>query len=424
MNFDALPSEWRTGSLAEIGHATVAKLDPRAFPEELFEYYSIPAFQNGASATLTAGAEILSHKLLIPPRCVLFGKLNPRVEKVWNVRSTGGHRRLASTEWLTLLPTDGVDQDFLYFLMYSEWVMPIAKTLVSGSTPSRQRVNEKAFFDIRVPLPSIQEQRRLGYVLRLVHGALGASRSAITAGTALRAEAMRTLFTRGLRSEPTKETEIGQQPRSWTVESLGQLGDRGAIQITMGQSPPSSTYNESGVGSPFFQGSADFGSLHPSTRIWCDRVRKFARAGDTLLSVRAPVGDVNVASEECGIGRGLASIAAGADFDAWFLYFVLLHRKPNLVSMGSGSTFAGVSRATLRQLSLPVPALGEQEEIATALLTIERRIEVHRSKFSLLEQMFKTLLHDLMTGGILAEDIDLSNLGASVDAGGIQDTQE
>lgn len=424
MNFDALPGEWRTGSLAEIGHATVAKLDPRAFPEELFEYYSIPAFQNGASATLTAGAEILSHKLLIPPRCVLFGKLNPRVEKVWNVRSTGGHRRLASTEWLTLRPTDEVDQDFLYFLMYSEWVMPIAKTLVSGSTPSRQRVNEKAFFDIRVPLPGIREQRRLAYILRLVHGALGACRSAITAGTALRAETMRTLFARGLRDEPTKETEIGELPRSWTVESLDRLVDRGAIQMTMGQSPPSSTYNESGVGSPFYQGSADFGSLHPTARIWCDRARKFARAGDTLISVRAPVGDVNVAKEACGIGRGLASIAAGADFDGWFLYFVLLHRKPILASMGSGSTFAGVSQATLRQLTLPLPTLEEQEAIASTLRTIEHRIEVHRRKFSLLGQMFKTLLHDLMTGRIRVSDLDVPGTPAGADAGLREDTEE
>ena len=277
---------------------------------------------------------------------------------------------------------------------------------------------------LEVPVPKRSEQSSIAGTLRLVRQAANHHRHLVRTGMELRHAAMNSLFTRGLRGEPTKETKIGQQPRSWTVESLGQLGDRGAIRITMGQSPPSSTYNESGVGSPFFQGSADFGSLHPSTRIWCDRARKFARAGDTLLSVRAPVGDVNVAREECGIGRGLASIAAGADFNAWFLYFVLLHRKPNLVSMGSGSTFAGVSRATLRQLTLPVPTLGEQEEIAITLRTIERRIEVHRRKFSLLEQMFKTLLHDLMTGRTRVSDLNVPGTPTGADADLREDTEE
>lgn len=268
---------------------------------------------------------------------------------------------------------------------------------------------------LEVPVPKRTEQAAIGSALRVVRQASNQQRQIVRTCLELRRAAMRTLFTRGLRGELTKETEVGTLPRSWTVESLGQLDDRGAIRITMGQSPPSSTYNELGIGSPFFQGSADFGPLHPSTRIWCDRARKFARAGDTLLSVRAPVGDVNVTLEECGIGRGLASIAAGADFDPWFVYFVLAYRRPSLVAMGSGSTFAGVSGATLRQLTLPAPAIAEQEEIASTLRIVEQKTELHRRKVSLLEQLFKTLLHDLMTGRIRVDDLDLPTVAAGLD---------
>lgn len=342
---------------------------------------------------------------------VLYGKLRPYLDKAVLAPSDG----IGTTELLVLRPKTGIDPRFLVAVLHAPTFLEYA---ISGTTGSQHPRTSWAHVSA-FPLPNFppRSRRAITDALWLVHDAIAAVEAAIRAGTALRAEAMRTLFTRGLRSEPTKETEIGEQPRSWTVESLGRLCDRGAIQTTMGRSPPSSTYNESGVGSPFFQGSADFGSLHPTTRIWCDRARKFACAGDTLLSVRAPVGDVNVAREECGIGRGLASIAAGADFDAWFLYFVLLHRKPNLASMGSGSTFAGVSQATLRQLTLPVPTLGEQEEIAMTLRTIERRIEVHRRKFSLLEQLFKTLLHDLMTGRIRVSDLDVpgTTTGADTD---------
>ena len=87
---------------------------------------------------------------------------------------------------------------------------------------------------------------------------------------------------------------------------LLQLGD--IATITAGQSPPGHTYNENGIGLPFFQGKADFGEFHPITRKWCVAPKKIAEPGDILISVRAPVGPTNVAGERCCIGRGLASI--------------------------------------------------------------------------------------------------------------------
>ena len=78
--------------------------------------------------------------------------------------------------------------------------------------------------------------------------------------------------------------------------------------IIMGQSPDSSSYNEEGSGLPFFQGNADFGERYPVTRVWCDAPVKIAKANDILISVRAPIGALNYAREECCIGRGLAAI--------------------------------------------------------------------------------------------------------------------
>ena len=435
MNFNELPGEWRTRSLAEIGRVPVAKLDPRACPEELFEYYSIPAYQKGASAALTAGAEILSHKLLIPPRCVLFGKLNPRVEKVWNVRSTGGHRRLASTEWLTLRPTEEVDQDFLYFLMYSKWVMPIAKTLVSGSTPSRQRVNEKAFFEIRVPLPGIREQRRLGYVLGLVHGALEACRSAITAGTALRAEAMRTLFTRGRRSEPTKETEIGPMPRSWRLSNIGAL-----FKIEQGLSLKGNL-STGDDGTPFLRtsnvywGRLDLRSISRMQLSEGAPATKELRPGDLLVCEGGDIGRAAVWNGElkgCVFQNHLHRLRPlpSASGDAVRPHFVRAWLEEGFVNRnayegaGNRTTIPNLSRSRLADLAVPDPPLDEQREIVAILDAIARKIGLHRRKLAVLEQLFRTLLHDLMTGRIRADDIDLPNLGTSVDVGGIQGTRE
>jgi type I restriction enzyme, S subunit len=89
----------------------------------------------------------------------------------------------------------------------------------------------------------------------------------------------------------------------WIQSSLGEL-----CHITMGQSPPSDTYNTEKNGLPFFQGKAEFSDLYPVPQKWCSKPQKEADEGDILISVRAPVGDVNIADQYCCIGRGLAAI--------------------------------------------------------------------------------------------------------------------
>src|SRR5205814_7446420 len=91
----------------------------------------------------------------------------------------------------------------------------------------------------------------------------------------------------------------------WVLTSLG---DKTHFEIIMGQSPPGSTYNEHGDGLPFFQGKADFGEISPIPRIYCSAPSRIAKENDILISVRAPVGPTNLASQTCAIGRGLAAI--------------------------------------------------------------------------------------------------------------------
>ena len=114
---------------------------------------------------------------------------------------------------------------------------------------------------------------------------------------------------------------------------------REICNITMGQSPSSATYNENGDGLPFFQGAADFGKKFPMTRVWCSSPLKIAYAGDILISVRAPVGTMNIATSECCIGRGLAAIKVDEDAcDSNYFWFALESKISELNNKGSGST--------------------------------------------------------------------------------------
>lgn len=138
--------------------------------------------------------------------------------------------------------------------------------------------------------------------------------------------------------------------------------------VTMGQSPPGSSYNTDGIGKPFFQGKAEFGETHPTVAKWTTSGTKFARPGDILMSVRAPVGPTNVADVDCVIGRGLAAITADpATVSQQYLIWVIKHLESEIASQGKGSTFDSISGVDLRGTLLPVPPLIEQKRIVEIL---------------------------------------------------------
>ncbi len=143
---------------------------------------------------------------------------------------------------------------------------------------------------------------------------------------------------------------------------------REIAQVLMGQSPPGDTYNHDGDGLPFFQGKADFGDIYPTGRKWCSKPTRVARAGDLLLSVRAPVGPTNTARETCCVGRGLAAIRANkALVEPDYLRFFFKHQEAVLSSQGQGSTFAAISRGEVESIRLPLPPLPEQRQIVEVL---------------------------------------------------------
>lgn len=154
----------------------------------------------------------------------------------------------------------------------------------------------------------------------------------------------------------------------WRWVELGRVTD-----IIMGQSPPGETYNDEGVGLPFFQGKADFGDQYPTTRKWCSAPNRVAEPGDILLSVRAPVGPTNVARERCCIGRGLAAIRANRScLDGGYLRFYFKQAEEALSRRGQGSTFSAINRAEIEALQIPLPPLSEQRRIVKILDQADR----------------------------------------------------
>ena len=161
-------------------------------------------------------------------------------------------------------------------------------------------------------------------------------------------------------------------------------------KINMGQSPESSSYNENGDGLPFFQGNADFGERYPVTRVWCNAPTKIAHAGDILISVRAPIGAMNYASEECCIGRGLAAITPDSEkVSPEFIFWLLKGKNTELNSKGTGSTFKAIGRKVLEEVLVPDIGSEQQAEYARVLETVYAIMRERAKQLHMLDQFIK-----------------------------------
>lgn len=178
--------------------------------------------------------------------------------------------------------------------------------------------------------------------------------------------------------------------REW--QSYKNLGD--VVTIIMGQSPSSDTYNDK-EGLPFFQGNADFGKEHPTVRVFCNSPIRIAEPNDILISVRAPIGAINIADRQCCIGRGLAAIRGANSVSNRFLYFFLTASKNTLISQGTGSTFKSIGKDALKNLQMPVFNLNEQERIVSELDLLAGIIDKQKQQLKELDTLAQSIFYDM-----------------------------
>jgi type I restriction enzyme, S subunit len=197
--------------------------------------------------------------------------------------------------------------------------------------------------------------------------------------------------------EDYKETELGLLPKCWEVKKLGDL-----VTLIMGQSPPGETYNTEGKGIPFLQGKAEFGTLHPTHVKHTSKPAKIASKGSVLMSVRAPVGDVNMANIDFCIGRGLASLSMTNN---QFLFYLLKYFKTAIEKEGTGSTFKAINKPKLKNIIVTVPPISEQKNIANVLSTLQDAQEKSDKTVSSLKELKRSLMKHLFTyGAVSLED--------------------
>lgn len=171
-------------------------------------------------------------------------------------------------------------------------------------------------------------------------------------------------------------------------------------KVTMGQSPSSTTYNESGIGLPFLQGCADFGSKYPIKKVYCSDPLKIVESGSALISVRAPVGTINIANARFCIGRGLAGIQ-GISVHQDYLNYLISANTFKLDTVSQGSTFLAINNNDLNHLKLSIPtSVLAQRKIAAILSTVDKVIENTEAAIEKYKAIKAGMMQDFFTRGI------------------------
>lgn len=202
---------------------------------------------------------------------------------------------------------------------------------------------------------------------------------------------------------------LGVMPYEWSRARLKFIAN-----VNMGQSPNSEDCNLDGNGIAFLQGNAEFGKISPKEKQYCLVPKKIAKSGELLFSVRAPVGALNIADKEYGIGRGLCSIRGLKDIKSTYLWWVLLCYKYQLDAIATGSTFEAVSVEQVENLCLTLPSVLEQSQIASFLdneiSKIDQLIFKQEKLIELLKEKRQAVISHAVTKG-LNPDVKMKDSG-------------
>ena len=298
-----------------------------------------------------------------------------------------GEVGFGSTEYIVFRAKEGIaDKDYLYYLICSPKVRePAIKSMVGSS--GRQRVQTDVVKNLEIDVPPLVEQEKIGSFLKALDDKI-ALNDRINKNLEQQAQAI------------YQQMFIDNASSDWTEGTLSDIAD-----ITMGQSPSGSSYNEDGNGTIFFQGRAEFGFRFPTVRLYTTEPKRMACANDTLMSVRAPVGDLNVAHTDCCIGRGLATIHSKNNHQSFVLYTMFSLKKQLDVFNGEGTVFGSINRNSLNEMPLLIPSSEKLDEFEALVAPMDAAIRNNYDEICRLEQLRDTLLSKLMSG-----ELDVSNV--------------
>ena len=277
---------------------------------------------------------------------------------------------------------------FLFYLIRSTDCQDYIQSIAYGtSTQPNMKIKDFLNFDIIVPTLEIQDK-----IIAIVDKIEKKIQVNTEINNNLEQQAQ-AIYQQMFIDNPTPD---------WIEGSLSDIAN-----ITMGQSPSGSSYNEDRIGAIFFQGRAEFGFRFPTIRLYTNEPKRMPYANDNLMSVRAPVGDLNVAHNDCCIGRGLAAIHSKTNHQSFVLYTMFSLKKQLDVFNGEGTVFGSINRNSLNDMPILIPADEQIEKFELIVAPMDAAIRNNYDEICCLQAVRDSLLPRLMSGELDVSNIDI-----------------
>ena len=367
----SMPSDWATRRIGDIGRVVTGKTPSTKDPGNFggpYPFVTIPDLDgrvviDKTERTLSKqGAEAIKSSLL-PQGAVLMSCIATVGKCGITAKPSFTNQQINS-----VIPDDEIDPDYLYYV-FTQLGHEMESAGGGGSVYTN--VSKSRFANIQILFPPLPEQRAIAHILGTLDDKIELNRRmnetleemaralfkswfvdfdpvrAKMEGRWRRGESLPGLPAEHYDLFPGRlvPSELGEIPEGWEVRALGDC-----FNLTMGQSPPGKTYNANGEGLPFFQGNADFGFRYPERRKYCTAPTRIARPGDTLVSVRAPVGAINMAWEECCIGRGVSALRHPSGSSSFTYYAVRALQHKLAEYEHTGTVFGAINKRQFEKL--------------------------------------------------------------------------
>lgn len=273
-----------------------------------------------------------------------------------------------------------LDADFLYYSLQ----LPATVDYLTGSAygSAQPNISPSLILNAEIPLPSLSEQKSITDLLCSLDDKIAANNKTIQLADSLTSALAEDAFSRG------------------NFVPLASIAE-----ITMGNSPKGETLNEDGEGLAFFQGIRDFGVRYPQERVSSTAPTRFAKELDTLFSVRAPVGTVNLAGMPCSIGRGISALSSKTE-TPYALFHAVRASKIWERYNAEGTVFGSINRKQLEQSEIPWVFHSERYELESTLAGLERLLRTATVMNETLSSIRDTLLPQLMSGKLRVQDAE------------------
>ena len=312
---------------------------------------------------------------------ILVSNIRPYFKKIWFADKIGG----CSNDVLVFKAKNRTDPRYLYYVLANDPFFEYSMATAKGT--KMPRGDKKALMEYKVPDYDLKEQNKIAGILSAIDDKIQLNNK----------------INKNLQSQALAiyiHMIVKKADESWHTGLLSDIAS-----ITMGQSPKGDSYNENGIGTVFFQGRAEFSFRFPSRRLYTTEPKRMAKTNDILMSVRAPVGDLNVAYEDCCIGRGLSAIHSKDNHQSFVLYTMFVLRQQLDVFNGEGTVFGSINRDALNSIPISIPPHKVMDKFESIVAPMDAIIRINYEENCRLQAMRDSLLSRLMSG-----ELDISAL--------------